>query len=70
MFEELRILIAQIRGNYYAAMQENEELRKHYLAIKEERDKIKNEYDKMKNEYDKLQESINKSSQKTSESNN
>lgn len=61
MFTQLRILTAQIRANYNAIEQDNEQLRKAY-------DKLQKEYASLQEKYNKLQnDECERNSEKTSQ---
>ena len=54
-FEQVRILLANIKNNSLAFERENEELRKAYTQLK-------NDYDKMKHDYDECKRNLEKTS--------
>ena len=62
-FEQVRIMLASIRTNALAYERENEELRKAYTQLKNEKDMLQNKYDKMKNDYDECKRNLEKTSQ-------
>ena len=52
MFNQLRILLAQIRTNYNAIEQDNEKLRKAYTQLS-------NDYQMLHNKYNELKKKLN-----------
>ena len=67
-FEQVRIMLANIKTNVLAYERENEELRKAYTQLKNEKDMLQNKYDKMKNDYDECKRNLEKTTQETSNS--
>ena len=61
MFDQLSVVIGNIRQYYYAMQHENEDLRKRITQIQ-------NDYDKLKNDYAEYKRNIEKTSQETSNS--
>ena len=55
MFNQLRILLAQIRTNYNAIEQDNEKLRKAYTQLSNDYQTLQNKYNELK----KLNENSN-----------
>lgn len=58
MFNQVSMLMAQIRQNYYAMQHENEDLRKRITQMQKD-------YDKLKNDYDECKRNLEKTSQET-----
>lgn len=56
MFNQLRILLAQIRTNYNVIEQDNEKLRKAYTQLSDDYQTLRNKYNELKN---KLNENSN-----------
>ena len=48
MFNQLRILLAQIRTNYNAIEQDNEKLRKAYTQLSNDHQMLHNKYNELK----------------------
>lgn len=61
MFDQLSVVIGNIRQYYYAMQHENEDLRKRITQMQKD-------YDKLKNDYDECKRNLEKTSQETSNS--
>ena len=67
MFNQLRILLAQIRTNYNAIEQDNEKLRKAYTQLSNDHQILQSKYDQMKNDYDECKRNLEKATQEVSD---
>lgn len=50
LFDQDRVIMANIRSNYLAIFHENEELRKHIIKLQKENDELKNNLEKSSQE--------------------
>ena len=70
MFNQLRILLAQIRTNYNAIEQDNEKLRKAYTQLSNDHQILQNKYDELKKKLNENPNTITTESSSQSETNN
>ena len=66
-FEQVRILLANIKTNSLAFERENEELRKAYTQLSNDYQMLQSKYNKMKNDYDECKRNLEKTPQEVSE---